>query len=102
MKTTEITTTTAVALSLEAIDALAKFRQAKDAEKQAKALKAEAEAILRAELGDATVGTVLGLPVVKVINSKNSHIDKEALYSAFPDAYEATLVETPYDYLRAV
>ena len=57
---------------------------------------------LRAELGDALVGTVNGIPAVKVVASQNTHVDKEKLAELAPEVYAQTLVVTPYTYLKAL
>lgn len=91
-----------VPLTLEAIIALDAFNNAKKAEAEAKKAKAHAEAILREALGEATEATVNGIVALKVIASRSTHIDKDALLTAFPEAYEATLKQTPYTYLKAL
>lgn len=98
--TTKVSNSTTIELSIEAVKALDAFAEAKKAEAQAKKAKAEAEAILRAELGNAVEATIAGRIALKVVPSKNTHINKEALLEAFPEAYEATLVVTPYTYLK--
>jgi hypothetical protein len=97
---TKVSSTTApVELSHAGIAALEVFAAAKQAEKAAKAAKAEAEAILREMLGQSLEATVNGIVALKVQSRSNSHIDKDTLKSAFPEAYEATLVTTPYTFL---
>jgi hypothetical protein len=93
---------TTVHFSIEAIIALDAFNSAKKAEAEAKKAKAAAEVILREALGEATEGLVNGITAVKVVFSQNTRNDKEALQTAFPEAYEATLVSTPYSYLKAL
>lgn len=94
---TKVSTT--VELTSAGIAALEVFVAAKQAEKAAKAAKAEAEAILRDMLGDSVEATINGISALKVQFRTNSHIDKDTLKSAFPEAYEATLVTTPYTFL---
>jgi predicted phage-related endonuclease len=91
-----------VELSSVAIVALTKFAEAKKAKAQAEKAIREAEAILRDELAEASVGTVSGVAAVKVVASHNSHIDKEGLKVAFPEVYEQYLNVTNYTYLKAV
>lgn len=108
VKATEVATTTttkpaeAVELSAKAIKALAAFNRAKAAEAKAKAAKAKAEAIVRAALGEAVKGTVEGVAVVSVVSSKNTSFDREVMKSLYPEAYEATLRTTEYDYLKTL
>lgn len=105
MSLTSSSTTPAVEtveLSAVAIAALAQFRIAREAEKVAKESKARAEQILRDALAGASVATIDGQVALRVVESSNSHIDKDALRSAFPEAYGATIVVTPYNYLKAL
>jgi hypothetical protein len=91
-----------VELSEAGAKALASFNKAKKAEAKAKALKEKAEALLRAELGEATSATVAGIVAVKVVAGKNSHFDRKALLENYPDAYQATYQETAYTYLKTL
>lgn len=91
-----------VELSPEGKKALADFRNAKKAEALAKEQKELAEIALREALGDHKEGLVEGMVVVKVVNGKNTHFDRELMKEAFPEAYGATLRETLYDYLRTL
>jgi hypothetical protein len=61
-----------------------------------------AEARLRELLGDAGVGLIRGVERFKLQNSTNSKIDRKALEAGWPEAYEATLVKTPYDFIKAL
>ena len=92
----------AVELTAEGKKALADFRDAKKAEALAKEQKELAELALREALGDHKEGLVEGMVVVKVVNGKNTHFDRELMKDIFPEAYEATLRETLYDYLRTL
>jgi hypothetical protein len=91
-----------VELSEAGAKALATFRKAKEAETKAKALKAQAEAILNAELGGSLEGMVGGIVAVKVIASKNSHFNRKKLLELYPEAYSATYEETEYTYLKTL
>lgn len=91
-----------VELSAGAIVALTKFAEAKKAKAQAEKAIREAEAILRDELAEASVGVVGGIPAVRVVASHNSHIDKEGLKATLPEVYEQFLNVTNYTYLKAV
>lgn len=109
VKATEVVSTTttdkpavAVELSAQAIKALATFAKAKEAEAKAKARKAKAEATLRKALGKALKGTIDGVAVVSVVSSKTTFFDREEMKKSFPEAYDATLRTTEYDYLKTL
>lgn len=91
-----------VGFSAEVRAALNSFKEAKQAEAEAKAKKAEAEVILRAALGEAKVAKVGGVPVFKLIAGSNRHANLKALADAFPEAYEAVVNTTEYDYIKAL
>ncbi len=100
--TKKATPAVAVELSPEGKKALADFRDAKKAEALAKEQKELAELALREALGDHKEGLVEGMVVVKVVNGKNTHFDRELMKEIYPEAYQATLRETLYDYLRTL
>ena len=112
MATTEVATSTtstttdkpavAVELSPSARKALATFTRAKQAEAKAKARKAKAEATLRKALGKALKGTIDGVAVVSVVSSKTTYFDRDEMKASFPEAFEATLRTTEYDYLKTL
>lgn len=91
-----------VELPAKARKALLAFSKAKAAEAKAKEAKAKAEAILREALGEATKATIDGVAVVSVVSSKNTSFDREMMKSLYPEAYEATLRETAYTYLKTI
>ena len=91
-----------VELSITAIVALTKFAEAKKAKAQAEKAIREAEAVLRDELAEASVGVISGIAAVRVVSSHNSHIDKDGLKSTLPEVYEQFLNVTNYTYLKAV
>ena len=105
-----VTTVTSVTTKVDTIDltatdaekALAKFIAAREAIKALEAQKEEAEARLRELLGSAEVGTIRGVERFKLQHSTNSKIDRKALEAGWPEAYEATLVKTPYDFIKAL
>lgn len=104
-KAVSVSTTTApsaVELSAKAVKALAAFNRAKAAEAKAKANKAKAEAILRAALGEATEATIQGVTALKVVQSRNTHFDRDLMLEQFPEAYDATLRVTEYTYLKTL
>ena len=104
--TTTTTTTDKPAVSVElsatARKALATFTRAKQAEAKAKARKAKAEATLRKALGKSLKGTIDGVAVVSVVSSKTTYFDRDEMKKSFPEAFEATLRTTEYDYLKTL
>jgi predicted phage-related endonuclease len=82
--------------------ALAAFTFAKDAIKAYEEKKAEAEATLRELLGDADVAIIGGVERFKLAHSTNSKIDRKVLQELFPEAFEATLVKTPYTFIKTI
>jgi predicted phage-related endonuclease len=110
MVSTTVTTETKVTVTKEIADLtntgaaklIAKFDAAKEAIKALETQKAEAEAALRELLGDAEVGVINGIERVKLARSSNSKIDRKALQAGWPDAYEATLVSTPYTFIKSL
>jgi hypothetical protein len=82
--------------------ALAAFTFAKDAIKAYEEKKAEAEAVLRELLGDADVAIIGGVERFKLAHSTNSKIDRKVLQELFPEAFEATLVKTPYTFIKTI
>jgi hypothetical protein len=84
----------------EAREALNTFREAKAAEKAAKERKEQAEAILREALGDAKSAIILGQTVLKVSSLRErKSTDAKALQAGWPEAYQATLKVSTYDFL---
>lgn len=103
-ETTKVSVSTPV-VNLDNTDAathIAKFEAAKAAIKALEEQKAAAEAALRELLGEAEVGTIAGVKRVKLAQSSNSKIDRKVLQEAYPEAYEATLVVTPYTFLKTL
>jgi predicted phage-related endonuclease len=103
-KTQTTTTTVSVdstvaELPVSAETLIKEFNDAKAAIKALTAEKAAAEKAIRELLGDAEVGTIGGVERVKISFRNTSKIDRETLKSAWPEAYEATLVESPYTVL---
>ena len=69
----------------------------KDAEKERKALE---ETILRPALQGKRFAILRGVKAYTLSTPReNSHIDKDELLAAFPEAYAATLKKTPYTFL---
>jgi hypothetical protein len=82
--------------------ALAAFTFAKDAIKAYEEKKAEAEAVLRELLGNADIAIIGGVERFKLAHSTNSKIDRKVLQELFPEAFEATLVKTPYTFIKTL
>jgi hypothetical protein len=74
----------------------------KEAIKALEAQKEEAELALREFLGEAEVGIIRGVERFRLANSSNSKIDRKALEAGWPEAYEATLVKTPYNFIKTL
>lgn len=91
-----------VTLTTEAIIALTEFRNAKKKAKEAEQEMKNAEKILRDFLGEATVGVADGLPVVRIVASTNSHLNKNGIAEKHPELYKEYLVTTPYTYVKAL
>ena len=102
VKNTQVVTTTSTTteLSAEAQVALKQFADAKEAIKAFEAQKDQAEAILREALGNAEVGKIDGVSVVKVAKRERKGTDAKVLAEKFPEAYEATLTVTAYTFLQ--
>jgi hypothetical protein len=86
----------------QAEKALAAFIMAKDAIKAYEEKKAEAELVLRELLGNADVAIIGGVERFKLAHSTNSKIDRKVLQELFPEAFEATLVKTPYTFIKTI
>lgn len=77
-----------------------KFANAKEAIKKYEAEKAEAEAEIRALLGDKKFGIIAGVERVKVAERSRSGIDMDLLQGTFPEAYEACKTNVSYTFLN--
>lgn len=97
--TTRVEGITELDKSMEAV--IAEFNAMKAAIKALEAKKAAAEAAIREALGGNNVGTIGGVERVRVQHRNMSKIDRELLKVAFPEAHEATLVESSYTVLQA-
>lgn len=86
-------------LPRELVGNLQMFEDLKAIISWADGLKDEQENVIREALDGAKIGTIDGRPVVKVIDSHNSHFDRAKLKAGFPEAYEATLKRVDYDYI---
>jgi len=104
--TTVATATTKVdVVDLTATDAekvLFQFIAAREAIKVHEEQKEKAEAHLRELLGTAGIGMIRGVERFKLQNSSNTKIDRKALEAGWPEAFVATLVKTPYDFIKAL
>ncbi len=91
-----------VGFSSEVRKALADFVAGKALEAEGKAKKAEAEKILREALGEAKVAKIGGAVAYKLVNGSNRSADLKALAENYPEAYEAVVRVSEYDFVRAV
>lgn len=94
--------TTKVELSKAGVRALVLFKKAKAMEAKAKEAKAKAEEVLRAELGEALEATVEGITALKVQGGVTTFFDREIMKSAYKEAYDATIRETKYTFLKTL
>jgi DNA polymerase/3'-5' exonuclease PolX len=85
----------------EAKKAFDAFNALKAAQKVLDEQKAAAEVALREILGSAEVVAVDGEEIYKLAHRVNTSVDKKKLLEMFPEAYEATLKQTPYDFITA-
>lgn len=92
----------AVELSEQGVKALKAFNKAKASIKRAEALKAKAEKAVREALGEAEIGVHEGIEVVKIAHRKNTWFDRKLMKELYPEAFEATLKETEYDFLDTI
>lgn len=100
--TTSTLTAQQVELTAEGAAALEVFRAAKAAEQAAATLKAEAEAILRAEVGEAAMATIDGEPVLKVESRTRTGVDTKRLKAHHPEIAEAYATATDYTFLKVL
>lgn len=99
---TKVPTVDLTASAKKTEDALMRFVTAKEAIKAFEAQKKLAEADLRDLLGDAETAIIRGIPRFKLSWSSNSRIDSEKLKEAWPEAYAATHVSTPYNFIKTI
>jgi len=101
--TTTTTTRTEEVVDLEASaeELIKQLNDAKAAIKAMKAIQDEADAKLRELLGGAVAGRIAGVERVRIVPRSNSHIDRDTLKAGWPEAFEATLVVTPYTIIQA-
>lgn len=69
------------------------------AEAEAERKRIEAE-IIRPAMAGVTQGIVRGVVAIRERSNSNSKIDRELLVAGWPEAFEATLVTTPYTYFQ--
>jgi predicted phage-related endonuclease len=108
MTTSTVTTTSKVEI-IEIITDLdpameakiVEFNEAKAAIKALEAKKQAAETAIREALKGNNIGFINGVERVRVSHRNMSKIDRDLLKTAFPEAYMASLVESPYTVLQA-
>ena len=88
-------------LAPEVLALITEFNEAKAAIKALEAKKQAAENAIREALDGNDVGLIDGVERVRVQHRNLSKVDRELLKTAFPEAYEATLVESSYTVLQA-
>jgi len=104
---TKTTTTTVTrsegvtVLPASAEELIVAFNNTKAALKEIEAQKAKLDTELRSLLGENMVGSINGVERVRILVRNMSKIDREALKAAFPEAYEATHIESTYTVLSA-
>ena len=94
------TTNDTVELPPHAAELIRAFESIKTTLKGLEAEKARVELELRRLLMDTEVGTIDGVERIRVVKRNNSKIDRDMLRSAWPEAFEATLILTPYTVLQ--
>lgn len=100
--TTVVVSNDTVALDNSAIATLlADFANAKDAIKALEKVKADLDKSIRDLLGDATTGTVNGLPVVELAPRSRTSVDSALLKLSHPEAFEQCSKTTTYDIIVA-
>lgn len=95
-------TTTVDLTATDALKQLNKFIASKEAIKVLEEQKADAEKHLRDLLGDAEVALINGVERFKLAHRTNSKNDKKVLQEMFPEAFEASLVTTPYTFIQTL
>lgn len=83
----------------EARQALAQYNEAKAEMARLEKAKEDAEAILRAKIGNAEFATFGGVNAFHIVNVNGTSIDRKVLATAFPEALEASLKVKPYSKL---
>lgn len=103
VKATEVATTVNVTNSPEVVAALAAYVAAKAQIKAAEAIKADAEAIIRAAAGDAQTIIVRGIKAATISDPRTrTSYDGKVLREAFPEAAAATERQTTYTVLNVL
>lgn len=86
----------------EVRSALKKFNEAKALADKAKAMKEEAEAILRSALGEADKATIGGVVAFRIEYRTRTDVSTKALKEQFPQVYEKLAETTDYNFLKAL
>ena len=104
---TTVTTTVSVSTNTVALDGthirgmLADFNNVKETIKRLEKQKSEMDKAIRDLLGDATVGTFDGLPVVELAPRSRTSVDSALLKLSHPEAFEQCSKTTTYDIIVA-
>jgi prolyl-tRNA editing enzyme YbaK/EbsC (Cys-tRNA(Pro) deacylase) len=94
--------TVEVGFSTEVREAIALFDEAKALAKRAEELKAEAEAILREALGNATVATVGGVKAFSLEHRTRVSLDQKRLEQEHKAIFDEFARVTEYDFIKTV
>lgn len=78
-----------------AVQAYGAWLAAKAAKEAADTAQREAEAILFGQVGAADVATINGTPVLSVVRSVSTSLDRDVLKRLAPKAFEKALTVTP-------
>jgi predicted phage-related endonuclease len=90
-----------IGFDAEAREALAKYAEAKRVKAEAEKTIAEADAVLRAKLGEAQFATVGGVNVLTMVNvTERVDLDRKALKERFEEAWKACSYKNPYSFLK--
>lgn len=92
-----------VLLTARTIRAVIVFSNTKRNIKRLEERKTRMEAVIRAGLGEAEVGTnAEGLAVVQIMHSSNGKFDAAILRKLAPVAAKKAFVSTPYTYIKVI
>lgn len=100
-KTEVLRTEDVTELDVSAEALIAEFNSTKSAIKALEVLKASTEALIRGMLGSTEVGTINGVERVRIAHRSLTKVDRDLLKTAFPEAFEAVMVQSPYTVLQA-
>lgn len=85
-----------------AFDAAQILQHAKDEQKRYKAIEVEQSAIVREALGDANVGTFMGVRVVKLAYRAPTKLNEKLVKEVFPEAFELCSYVCEYNFIEVL